>query len=305
MNNEIRNTKYEIRGFTLIEMVVAIGLLVMVVFFAGAIFKAAIGSYRTASAQAEIMRKLRAITQQLGSDFQGLQKDGYLVLHCEKLLNRTEYLGATLATFRADRMYYFSTGDFQSWYDSSIRSNIARIYLGHEYRSLSDTSIYVNNWRLAHDVLLLSPGTTSPPPIPSDVNVISYAGCKADPTTVLLDANLMLSNPPDVNTINPNTIRRLFCENAGQFTIDWTDGTKDANSAIAWFGLDMPCSTGDPNYNTIETTVVPGILYKAVWQPSTPQGLWPKAIKFTFTLYDSRGVFKEGQTFTHIVYLGD
>jgi hypothetical protein len=30
-----------------------------------------------------------------------------------------------------------------------------------------------------------------------------------------------------------------------------------------------------------------------------------KAFKFTFTLYDSKGIFKAGQTFTHIVYLGD
>jgi hypothetical protein len=28
-----------------------------------------------------------------------------------------------------------------------------------------------------------------------------------------------------------------------------------------------------------------------------------RALKFTFTLYDSRGVMKEGRTFTHIVYL--
>jgi prepilin-type N-terminal cleavage/methylation domain-containing protein len=32
---------------------------------------------------------------------------------------------------------------------------------------------------------------------------------------------------------------------------------------------------------------------------------WAKALKFTFTLYDSKGVFKDGKTFTHIVYLND
>jgi hypothetical protein len=30
-----------------------------------------------------------------------------------------------------------------------------------------------------------------------------------------------------------------------------------------------------------------------------------RALKFTFTLYDSKGVIKEGRTFTHIVYLGN
>jgi len=28
-------------------------------------------------------------------------------------------------------------------------------------------------------------------------------------------------------------------------------------------------------------------------------------LKFTFTLYDSKGVFEEGKTFTHIVRLGE
>jgi hypothetical protein len=30
-----------------------------------------------------------------------------------------------------------------------------------------------------------------------------------------------------------------------------------------------------------------------------------RALKFTFTLYDSRGIIPEGRTFTHIVYIGD
>jgi hypothetical protein len=39
--------------------------------------------------------------------------------------------------------------------------------------------------------------------------------------------------------------------------------------------------------------------------PNWPKELNPKAFKFTFTLYDSKGVLKEGKTYTHIVYLGD
>jgi hypothetical protein len=33
--------------------------------------------------------------------------------------------------------------------------------------------------------------------------------------------------------------------------------------------------------------------------------LYPIAFKFTFTLYDSKAIIKQGRTFTHIVYLGD
>ena len=32
---------------------------------------------------------------------------------------------------------------------------------------------------------------------------------------------------------------------------------------------------------------------------------YPDALKFTFKLYDSKGMIKEGRTFTHIVYLDD
>jgi hypothetical protein len=32
---------------------------------------------------------------------------------------------------------------------------------------------------------------------------------------------------------------------------------------------------------------------------------YPKALKFTFTLYDSKGIIEDGRVFTHIVYLGD
>jgi prepilin-type N-terminal cleavage/methylation domain-containing protein len=302
--NEIRNTKFyppkrdEPRfGFTLVELVVAIGIMALVILFAGTVFKSSINSYRIASAQAEIMQKFRAITQQLDSDFQGLQKDGYLILYSENLLNRTEYPGAPLGSFRSDRLYFFSTGDFQSWYDPTVRSNIARIYLGHERHSIFDSTIYVNRWRLAHDTLLLSTAASWP-----DVNDVNYAWCQVHPTEITNNANAMFSNLPDTPDINiaddPNTIRRLFCENAGQFKIEWADGSIDPNSAIAWFGL------GNQKGIIIESGVA-GSNYNAEWQPSISADLWPKALKFTFTLYDSRGVFKDGQTFTHIVYLGD
>ncbi len=60
MNYKLRTNK----AFTLIELVVAIAILVMVISFAGVIFKVSINSHRTATASAEIMRKLRAITDQ-------------------------------------------------------------------------------------------------------------------------------------------------------------------------------------------------------------------------------------------------
>ena len=34
-------------------------------------------------------------------------------------------------------------------------------------------------------------------------------------------------------------------------------------------------------------------------------GSFPRALKFSFTLYDSRGIIEKGKRFTHIVYIGD
>jgi hypothetical protein len=272
--------------------------------FSGVIFKESIGSFRTAMAQSEIMRKLRVITEQLDSDFKGLQKDGFLLIR-SAIINRSEYFGAVADNFRADRIYFFTTGEFQSWVDPDRRSNIARIYFTHDNLTLIDAAIPVNRWRFLRDAQLLTPGYVGP-----DFNDISYAWIKANPALVFADVAVI----PDIDVANnPPTIRRLLYENAGQLKIDWTDNTKDPNGAIAWFGLEMPRSVGDtfipPDARYADPTdpveTFSPFLYSATWIPSTLQELWPKAIRFTFTLYDSKGVFKNGQTFTHIVYLGD
>ncbi|MHC4573629.1 MAG: PulJ/GspJ family protein, partial [Planctomycetota bacterium] len=64
------------KAFTTIELVVAVGILAMVLSFAGVIFKISVESQRAAAANAEIMQKLRTITSQLSADFKGLRKDG-------------------------------------------------------------------------------------------------------------------------------------------------------------------------------------------------------------------------------------
>ncbi len=51
----------------------------------------------------------------------------------------------------------------------------------------------------------------------------------------------------------------------------------------------------------------PASAARTYWIPISPvpSGGLPKALKFTFTLYDSKGVIENGRTFTHIVYLDD
>ncbi|HPS55403.1 MAG TPA: prepilin-type N-terminal cleavage/methylation domain-containing protein, partial [Sedimentisphaerales bacterium] len=56
------------KGFTLIELVVAVGILAMMLGFTSVIFNVSIKGARVVNANAEIMQKLRAITDQLDSD---------------------------------------------------------------------------------------------------------------------------------------------------------------------------------------------------------------------------------------------
>lgn len=277
MNNELRTKK----AFTLMELMVAVAILAMVISFTSVIFKVSIGAHRTAKANAEIMQKLRAITDQLNADFKGLPEDGYLILRCE-LISRKEYAGdPNSKNFRSDRLYYFCEGDFQSWFDSN-RSNIARIYFGHDSNSISDNSRPANKWSLARDVVLLTPGYG---PKGDYVN-LSYADFKADIANTLIDANSLLINRVPINSqADPNDIRRLMCQNTGEIKIEWTDGVDPNSHLINWQPSPSPTA---------------GNFVPFLWVPSMPK---PKALRFTFTLYDSRRILKEGQTFTHIVCL--
>jgi len=289
MNRKLRTR----RAFTLIELVAAIGILVVVLLFASVIFKVSISSHRTAGANAEIMQKLRAITDQLNSDFRGLGKDGYLIIRSQLQPGRVEYRNSAPSVFRADRTFYFTTGDFQSWF-APDRSNMAKVYFGHDNRSLYDTALPVSKWSLARDIKLVTPGL----PLPLiDSNSISYAEFKANVLATVVDANNLLITgiPIDIQN-SPDDVRGLMCRNVGEIKIEWTNGMKTPSGLIMWFGLLTP--SGFP----VED---PGPPYIATWTPVTAEQYRPKALKFTFKIYDSKGILKQGRTFTHIVYFGD
>jgi len=166
---------------------------------------------------------------------------------------------------------------------------------------LFDGSISVSEWNLARDVEILTPQVASPP----DCNTISYAERKANiPLTLSSAGELLFSSVPINIQTDPDGVRRLMCQNAGAMQIQWTDGTTypEPDNSLAWFGFSMPY--GDPYNLDIEFIPDPPTYYTAFWTPITRQ-YWPKALKFTFTLYDSKGTLKGGRTFTHIVYLGN
>jgi prepilin-type N-terminal cleavage/methylation domain-containing protein len=269
---EMRNKK----GFTLVEVVTAIGILVVVVVFTGIIFRSSIESYRIAGANAEIIQNLQTITTQLDRDFSQIRRDGLLGIRFKAIYSRPESsrTGSPPLTVHMDGIYYFTTGDFQSWFEPGIRSNIARVYFGHDSDSLNNTGRSLNQCRLARDVLLITPGTTGL----ADCNDVSFVKFASDPNAfgdMTILNNSVLAGievvPPD-----SNTIRRLMCENVGELKIEWIG----ANAYGSGNRLNWLSETNSRRIND-----------------------WPKALKFTFTLYDSKGILKDGSRFTHIVYL--
>ena len=341
------------KAFTLIELAVAVSLLGMVLAFAGVIFNVSIDTHRTAGANAEIMQKVRAITDQLNRDFQGLQKDGHLILRSQFSADRREYdkPSSWRGAVHTDRLYYFVTGDFQSWFTMPVtptinKSNIARVYFGHDWDSLDlDSSGLpiarynvppsdrpVSKWRLVHDIKLLKPFAVVPPsPFVVDYNNISYSECRNNMFALENVGSLLNNSIPILSSPLPN-IHSLMAQNVGAVVIEWTDGTRYENpnseSSLAWFGISasgtaLLRTVGDPNsgipanpaYSNIESITIDNTTnlptYQAYWGPDVPRQYWPKALKFTFTIYDSKDILereqpfthRKDQTFTHIVYL--
>ncbi|AQQ70124.1 hypothetical protein SMSP2_00465 [Limihaloglobus sulfuriphilus] len=130
----------------------------------------------------------------------------------------------------------------------------------------------------------------------------------------------------------PETLHNLLCRGIGQFKIQgWYYDQTGSPSVWRWVPEIDPDGDGDFSDSDFETSgpsqldysKLPGIIYPAVGlqMDNVPQeqldpeslvmgnfnnipGLG-RALKFTFTIYDSRGIIPEGKTFTHIVYLDE
>lgn len=342
MNNKQRTTN----GFTLIELMVAIGILAMVLSFASVIFRVSINAHRTAMANAEIMQKLRAITNQLNADFEGLSKDGeiFVVWVAKRLPSTSAYDDLDFDGYeRFDRMMFFTSGDFQSYgVNPAIRGNMAWVC----YAIARKGDIRAEGQNRTKRVLARIQHILSPTLL-DFLDPNSFAGQwsewinqyeydkisseawkripwanKQDMLSVITDIKVGTSAVSDqakgamVDPADASSIHLLLCEGVGEFKIQsWYDAQQKWIPEVAdsHFFIDP---TDDPN-------AVPGVLYPyppyggvVIKNISYPRDQVDKAhfdaipglgraLKFTFTLFDSKGILPQGRTFTHIVYLGN
>jgi len=264
------------KAFTLIELTVAVGLLAMMISFASLIFDMSIDTHRMAMANAEIMQKLQAITGQLNADFKGM-----------KISPMGKVSFVTVGQMRSDSIVFFANGDFQSTGqyndgggEKTVAGNVAAIYYG-----LSD----VNTTDPREKVLVRRQTilTTDTGFDPCDVwqygeywNYWNGDDGVSPSKLIAKDAN-SISALLDTLLKKKGLVPQLtyMAEGVDDFTIQfayWNSSDK-----LEW--LPKKDESEFDKYDKISTS----------------------AFKFTFTLYDSKGVLKEGKTYTHIVYLGD
>ena len=353
------------KAFTLIELMVALGIMVIVILFASEIFKVSIDSHRTALANAEIMQKLRAITSQLDSDFSGLDKDGEIFVVWKAVpVRNNQYTDNDLDGYeRLDRIMFFAEGDFQAYLNSSwrtapflksiVRGNTARIcYMLAKDGTTEPESIDMPRRILARTQHILTddkdlPANLDPNNFTSEQWVewnnlyqydkISLEQWKKIPVRNKID---MLSIIGDIEIIgggslggsnidedirgvsvdpkDPNTMHMLLCNGVGEFKIQGWDDTR--KSWVPEVDPDGNGDLSDTNFFLNDSKNVPGVIYSSplrvvainniTYPPEQIDrdhfNLIPglgRALKFTFTLFDSKGIIKGGRTFTHIVYL--
>ncbi len=271
------------KGFTLIELIVAIGILAIVLSFAGLIFRVSIESHRMALANAEIMQKLRVITEQLDTDFSGVIMD-----YGGKVQARTRTYTVNGEEFEtnSDGIVFFAHGDFQSTGqydvngdDETIAGNVAAIFYGQP-----DPNSYTREPGPRDKVLLRRQTilASEASPDESDPNGEYYATSLEMWRAGNPDADregwveAPLIDPADIAATQP----MYLAKGVDNFTISYLE-------------------SGDP----IGADALPW--KRNLGEDAESAGINPYAFKFTFTLYDSRGIIKDGRTFTHIVYVGN
>ena len=140
------------RAFTLIELMVAVGLLLVVIVAVSRIFSTASKVASLGEAVNDILQESGAIELQIRSDFSRLDYDGVLVIQCVAIRNDANLLSQSSAllidptrpadaTIRCDQLVFFSKGTQTSArfagnqdlgpFNGLARSNVSRILYGH------------------------------------------------------------------------------------------------------------------------------------------------------------------------------
>ena len=173
------------KGFTLIEMITAVALLVIVIMAVGLIFRGTSKAVGLSQASAEVFSNFRATGGQLEADLSRLDRNGFLAIR-----SRLDPSGR-----RVDQLVFMAMGNFRhrtgSWaanpFDDPNSADAALVWVGHlAYQGAPDQTVAAPLLDTSFD----TPGTTSS---------VFYLG-KSDMDMRLGRRALLLSTPVAGNT---------------------------------------------------------------------------------------------------------
>ncbi|MBN2455566.1 MAG: type II secretion system protein [Sedimentisphaerales bacterium] len=283
MNYELRTNK----GFTLIELITAVGVLAIVLVSAAVIFNVSIDSFRMATANAEIMQKFRVITEQLNSDFAGAIKTKYGQIRIAKdksyIENSIRYDGSNdeIKDVNSHSIVFFANGYFQSTQqyktkdsNETVAGNVAAIYYG-----LANVTNYSAIEKpdpkkkvLVRRQTILTSDTSLTEDFDLD-ELREYCNTQSLAELNEEDVNDLIKDFPQLNLDEPNDLAMYMAQGVDDF-------------AIEYYGFDSSRRFHDQ------------------WRVPKDKIFYPLAYKFTFRIYDSKGIIKEGREFSYIVYVG-
>jgi hypothetical protein len=182
---------------------------------------------------------------------------------------------------RADQIAFFANGDFQSTGqynngggEKTVAGNVAIIFYGLENGGANNPREKV----LVRRQTILTSDADLTQDLDFDGQTEYYKKSMSELIAESFDVNDMMKmwilNPSE-----PNDLVTYLAEGVDDFTIQFAEWNS-LNKKFEWPPRD---ESEFDKYKMISSN----------------------AFKFTFTLYDSKGVLKDGKTFTHIVYLGD
>ncbi|MBI9017395.1 MAG: type II secretion system protein [Phycisphaerae bacterium] len=127
------NHKNRISGVTLIELMVAVGIMTMMLAITGMVFKSASDASGKALSNNDLMQQRRIITQQLDKDFAGLLNDMPFAISFQRVAiadPTPDYPRSGDETWiRRDKIVFYTSGDLQS-VDGNVQGNTAKVFYG-------------------------------------------------------------------------------------------------------------------------------------------------------------------------------
>ena len=166
------------RGFTLVELMIAVAVLVVIIVATSKIFSTAGKVTSLGQATADVLQETTAIERQIRSDFERLAPNGVFAIRCVSIRNDINVpLGPLLnpalpenAMIRADQLLFFTNGvqSIQTYRQGSGSNHkgqgtAARVYYGHAFQLPEASAVNTGppEYVLAHD-----PDVEDPPMTP-------------------------------------------------------------------------------------------------------------------------------------------